>query len=231
MHARWVPGWTWRSSEGCPVLQGQPGPGGFWFQRLWFKDISTSGRTRRRSFSSWTCMEKESPSLANISCLVWARGYAWLAPEASTCWGWKPAGSSLASQCLDRAGVCKCSLDAGWTKWPWTKVSGTRSHQGQADPAGRDNPHSIFRSSLAPSGHALNICIIKISTWGTVLAVQWLRLCFPVQGAGVQSLVGELKSHTPLGQKTKTENRSNTVTNSVKTLKMVHNQKKNLKNK
>ena len=34
--------------------------------------------------------------------------------------------------------------------------------------------------------------------------------------------VGELGSHVPHGQKTKTENRSNIVTNSIKTLKMVH---------
>ena len=36
----------------------------------------------------------------------------------------------------------------------------------------------------------------------------------------------ELRS---LGQETKTENRSNIVTNSIKTLKMVHIKKKNLK--
>ena len=31
--------------------------------------------------------------------------------------------------------------------------------------------------------------------------VQWLRLCLPVQGVWVWSLVGELKSHMPCGQK------------------------------
>ena len=32
-------------------------------------------------------------------------------------------------------------------------------------------------------------------SWGTSLAVQWLRICLPVQGMWVQSLVGELRSH------------------------------------
>ena len=28
---------------------------------------------------------------------------------------------------------------------------------------------------------------------------QWLRLCLPMQGAWIQSLVGELRSHMPCG--------------------------------
>ena len=39
---------------------------------------------------------------------------------------------------------------------------------------------------------------------GTSLAVQWLRLPLPMQGVWVWSLVGELRSHMPHGQKTKT---------------------------
>ena len=38
----------------------------------------------------------------------------------------------------------------------------------------------------------------------------------------VPSLVGELGSYMPHGLKTKTENRSNIVTNSIKMLKMAH---------
>ena len=38
---------------------------------------------------------------------------------------------------------------------------------------------------------------------GTCLVVQWLRLCLPKQGVWVQSLVRELRSHRPHGQKTK----------------------------
>ena len=49
--------------------------------------------------------------------------------------------------------------------------------------------------------------------------VQWLRLRLPKQGVQVRSLVGELRSHMPRGQKTKTKNRRNIVTNSIKTKK------------
>ena len=31
------------------------------------------------------------------------------------------------------------------------------------------------------------------------LVVQWFRLCFQMQGAWIQSLIGELRSHTPWG--------------------------------
>ena len=43
-----------------------------------------------------------------------------------------------------------------------------------------------------------------------------------MQGVQVPSLVRHLRSHMPHSQKTKTQNRSNIVTNSIKTLKMVH---------
>ena len=51
--------------------------------------------------------------------------------------------------------------------------------------------------------------------------VQWLRLGFPMQGVWVRSLVSELRPHVA-----KNENRCNIVTDSVKTLKMVHIKKK-----
>ena len=54
------------------------------------------------------------------------------------------------------------------------------------------------------------------------MVFQWLRHCFSnSRGTGL-TLVRELRSHMPHGPKTKTENRSNVVTNSIKTLKMVH---------
>ena len=34
---------------------------------------------------------------------------------------------------------------------------------------------------------------------GTSLVVQWLRICLPMQGTQVRSLVGELRSHMPRG--------------------------------
>ena len=52
-----------------------------------------------------------------------------------------------------------------------------------------------------------------------------------MQGMRVRSLVGELRFHMPRSQKNQNikHNRSNIVTNSIKTLKMVHIQKKKKK--
>ena len=67
---------------------------------------------------------------------------------------------------------------------------------------------------------------------GTSLVVQWLRLCPPVQGVRVWSLVSELRSHMRRCQNKnknkKKQSRSNIITNSTKTLKMVHIKKTNL---
>ena len=64
---------------------------------------------------------------------------------------------------------------------------------------------------------------------GTSLVVQWLGFHPPLQGVRFQSLVGKPESHMPRGQGTKPQNRGNVVTNSTKTLKMVHIKKKILK--
>ena len=47
----------------------------------------------------------------------------------------------------------------------------------------------------------LNYMLVSKINPGTSLAVQWLRLCFPMQGTQVQPLVGELRSHMPRGNK------------------------------
>ena len=49
-----------------------------------------------------------------------------------------------------------------------------------------------------------------------------------MQGVQVQFLVGELRSHMSHSQKTKKWNSNNTVTNSIKPLKMIHLKKKKL---
>lgn len=78
-----------------------------------------------------------------------------------------------------------------------------------------------------------NVGIVKTSVSGTSPVVQWLRLPLPMQGVRVPwlgslvgfpagCLVGERRSHMPCGQNTKTQNRSNTVTHSIKTSKLVH---------
>ena len=51
--------------------------------------------------------------------------------------------------------------------------------------------------------------------WGFPYRPQWLRLCFPMQGIWVQSLVGELRCLEAKKPKYKTD----IVTNSIKTLK------------
>ena len=50
--------------------------------------------------------------------------------------------------------------------------------------------------------------------------IQWLRLWLLMHGVQVWFLVWELRSHMPWSQNNQTINRSSTVTNSVKTLKM-----------
>ena len=47
------------------------------------------------------------------------------------------------------------------------------------------------------------LIFLETSVEGLSLAVQWLRLRLPMQGAWVRSLVGELISHMPGSQKTK----------------------------
>ena len=57
------------------------------------------------------------------------------------------------------------------------------------------------------------------SKCGTSLVDRWLGFRLPVQGVRIPPLVRELRSHMPQGQKPKTRNRSNIITNSIKTLK------------
>ena len=80
------------------------------------------------------------------------------------------------------------------------------------------NNDIIFPDSETSSIKGENLIPIFRKGAGTSLVVQWLRLRLPVQGVRVRSLVGELRSHMPGGQTTKTQNRSNIVTKSIKTL-------------
>ena len=62
---------------------------------------------------------------------------------------------------------------------------------------------------------------------GASLAVQWLKLCLQMQGLQVWSLAMELRSQnasrtTTTTKKNLKKNRCNIVTNSIKTLKMIH---------
>ena len=71
-------------------------------------------------------------------------------------------------------------------------------------------------------GAPIFLCPLRNDLIGTSLEVQWLRLHLPIQEAWVPSLVMISRSHMPHSQKSKTQNRINIVTNSIKILKMVH---------
>ena len=71
--------------------------------------------------------------------------------------------------------------------------------------------------------HNLHILILKGNN-GTSQIVQRLRLCFSMQRVWVQSLVGELKSTCHMAKKQK--QKTNIITNSINTFKMVHIKKK-----
>ena len=79
-----------------------------------------------------------------------------------------------------------------------------RSSPSMADPRergygwARANPPNSAPSSL------LNLFSHKLNLRGTSMVVQWLRLGLPMQVVWVQSLVGELGSQMPRGQKKKT---------------------------
>ena len=60
---------------------------------------------------------------------------------------------------------------------------------------------------------------------GTSMVAQGIRIYLSMQGVQVKSLLRELRFPHAWGPKTKTKNRNN-VTNSMKTLKMVHIKKK-----
>ena len=71
-------------------------------------------------------------------------------------------------------------------------------------------------------------CCFKMRDPGTSLAVQRLRLHLPMQGVRVQSLVRELRSHMPWGQK-KRHKYCNKFNKDFKN--GPHQKKKNLKEK
>ena len=91
----------------------------------------------------------------------------------------------------------------------------------------------IFRIDRNLASHSFQVrrCYQKERLLGTSLVVQWLRLNLPMQGVWVQSLVGELRSHTPHGQKTKNIKQKQYCNNFNKDFKNGPHAKKNLKKK
>ena len=62
-------------------------------------------------------------------------------------------------------------------------------------------PHLGSPNSLNPTMGNQHVCIIKKKFRGTSLVVQWVRLHLPMQGVRAPSLVEELRTHMPHGQK------------------------------
>ena len=86
-------------------------------------------------------------------------------------------------------------------------------------PASTNNSYTILFHLYCYPISLHQTILMKISDFRTCPVVQWLRFCLPVQGVRVRSLIRELGSHMPHSQKIKIQNRSNIVTNSIKTLK------------
>ena len=91
----------------------------------------------------------------------------------------------------------------------------------------------LFYMIGCSQGHMYWTCDFHITTdlkvfWGTSLVVQWLRLYLPVLGVQIQSLVRELRSHMPHGQKGKKEDikQKQCCNKFNKDFKMVHIKKK-----
>ena len=95
--------------------------------------------------------------------------------------------------------------------------------------------HTVWNTGELPPSPSLIFVISKMEAiiqvhsplskmiGGTSLVVQGLRSCFPTQVVQIPSLVRELRPHMPFGQKKQNlKNRSTIVTNSIKTLKMIH---------
>ena len=79
-------------------------------------------------------------------------------------------------------------------------------------------PKVAFVIGGDPHGSEQPLRFFKVWEPGTSLTAQWLRFRLPKQGLRLRSLAREIRSHKPLRQKVRTLNRSNIVTNSIKTL-------------
>ena len=165
--------------------------------------------------SPWNSCQKVSTvgvtrKIPNIRMVISRRGSAW---EQLHLWNWWSTAPRF-----DR--LCSKISIPGHSE-PWEPGGLTLRLKGDGSPGkwGLDGwsqmvaglPCKRWTHSPHP-GHCF-----KKSTTGTSLVVQWLGLHLPKQRVQVQSLVGELRSHMSCSQKTRTQNRNNAVTNSIKT--------------
>ena len=135
---------------------------------------------------------------------------------------WTAGTNAYAAFTWRLLGVRECSAVsvASDSATPWTvnhppPLSGGSSHQeylsGSPHPPPEDladpgiEPVSVMSPALAGRFFTSSAIweVELIPNGGTSLAVQWLRLCLPMQGVWVQSLLGMLRAHMLHGQKTK----------------------------
>ena len=157
---------------------------------------------------------------AFLFCFVWDR-YVHTALLTSGC-----AGSSLLCAAFSSCGLCglqgtgfsRCEAQALGS---WASVDVAHEFSCSRARGVFLDHRSNTSPALAPLHHqegpkewlfGISWLVASRSSWkeeqirrhGTSLVVQWLWLCFPVQGVQVWSLVRELGFHMPLGQGTKT---------------------------
>ena len=97
------------------------------------------------------------------------------------------------------------TLAEAWAQGRHSVSEGYHETPLHSSPSKADPHERIWTGMCKPSNSALssllNLFSHKLSLRGTSMVVQWLRLGFPIQGVWVQSLVGELGSHMPRGQR------------------------------
>ena len=110
--------------------------------------------------------------------------------------------------------LMKVGQDDQITPGRWREMKNLIRNQRWSDPQSRGFWLNQLTRVLAKSGQCkeehrcpkikASLDSIQRSLTGTSLAVQSLRLCLPMQGVRVRSLVGELSSYVPRSQKPKT---------------------------
>lgn len=100
-----------------------------------------------------------------------------------------------------------------WAGWALTMWSSHRLSAAEHLPSSWESKKNSFMR-LVCKQFFLFLFFFK-SNKGTSLVVHWLILSLPNQGVWVQSLLEELRSYIPCGHKSKTQKRSDIVTNPI----------------
>ena len=111
---------------------------------------------------------------------------------------WQPALVVLHGKLCGQRSLVGCSpwIAKTWTQlsnWAYTHTHTQAQSRQRASLWGEKQNHSSF----------LWIVLRNSISSGTSLAVQWLRLCLPMQWLWVRSLVRDLRLHMLRGQKSK----------------------------